>query len=402
MAADTTGYLSTSNSTVKRWSNKFQRQNFEENWWLANNFVAHATGSKGLPAQDVNAPIAMYTDLERGQIQPGEGLTTSNPEANGDRVRITWIDKTTAVRTTGNSTLRGNAGSLALGYLDVIIDQWRLATEVIGLMSSKRTAAMKKTEIRNANILKAVDYIEEDIWNSIYLGAAGHLIDLTHYSAEVHPNNYHYTEPSGDRGVPGSTEKADTVLLDYICEWFTNRANPITMMKDPRGKAMGVIVMSEAQYTDLCRDNRFWELQKDAIRPVASEKEMERHPLFYKREAYYRGLCTYSTTRVWDGSQVSATAGYTDLTNDHHGMVALGARAIGWANGGFGTEIEGTPDNVQAIFIKDTYDDYGNEVNEGLHICNGIVRQSFTRDDAAADENQSSGIFWTNVSNKSF
>ena len=313
--------------------------------------------------------------------------------------------------------LFGKEDNLSYGSLQVPIDQWRYAAKIEGAMSTQRNPMHDLTELRLNAVDRLVDFAEEDCWRGLYQGACTHLIALGHKTATQHPNLYYYDRPDAD-AVPGNLENMNTNVLDAIDLWFSNGRNPITMMKNPMDHTnYGVVVMSELQFNDLCFDNRFWELQKDALKRVMSSKERAMHPLFNGAHGYWKNLCIWKTTRVWTGEEMvqdndgNVIATFpADLAAGHHCALALGARAAAWANGGYANENMGQDKNgnVRFKFVTDPRTDYENEVNLGLLSCYGIVRADFEQDArrggndpaVARTVNQSSAVFVTNTSGR--
>jgi len=399
-AVDTTGYLASGNLAVKHWSGKIIRENYENNWWLATNFSTELTATKGRPNEDANAPIVVYNDLNRHPRENGEGTGRGG---TGDQLTIQWRNKLGATRVTGNSTLEASEAEPSYAYLKVPIDLWRIAAKQTGVMTEKRVIGANEKNLKMDLAQDAVDKMEEDVWQTAYESACYHLIDLTHKSATAHPNTYYYTNPSSGAyagSLPAETQTMGRSVLDYAVRVARNPSNPITPIKGPGGKPFWAFVMSDAQWEDAKRDDALFSIMKDAIKPISSDAEMVKHPLFYRAVFYYDSLVIYTTSRVWNMTQLTSTIKPGGATENMHGALLLGARAIGWANGGFGNEGKGEDKNGNVRFFYTPSDstDYGNLLKRGLNVVNGIVRSDFVNESDSSTKNQTSAIFWTNTS----
>ena len=402
-------YPSVGPATVKKWSRIYQRELYEKVFWLANNFSSKVTPSHArgdmVDARNVTTPIVTCDDLQKGQMPGGRSTGLFKVQGSGDRVRFIWRNRTEGERVGGNTELYGTEEELSFGYLDVPIDQWRRANKIVNPMSTQRNPMLTPDELASDHTERICEFVEEDIWSAVYHGADKNLISLGHITKTQHPNLFHANRPNSDN-VPQPNERMSAAVLNSVHLWFMNKQRPITMMRSPKNRDLfGVLVISHDQWVDLCSDTEFQRLQIDARERVADEKSRSMHPLFHGAVAYYKSLAIYPTSRVWNGEEV----GFANGTTEHHCAVALGARALFWANGGYanGEMGEDKLGNTRFQFVKDARDDYGNIFNLGVVCCMGITRADFSMDnfdenqgllDPDEFKNQSSAIFTTAIS----
>lgn len=377
-------YASDSALDRRVWSRKTQIKMNNRLFFRKTGMEVDATGSKGIPDEDLSMPIVRYDDLSEGK--------------NGARIRIPWVNQLTGAGRTTNDALEGNEEEIKFGYFDVIIDRLRHATGYEGVLSEIRNQDLNPDTAKMLLMNWAIQRREEGCWNAIYKGASAHLISAGHYSATDHPNTYYY-DNSGDvdglEGLTADVHKMDTEVLEAIIERYEDSTNPIPYV-DIDGEEMGVVVIHTKQARSLRQDTRFMQMQRDIYERTSPDGKQ--HPLHQNAKFRYMNLLIYVSNRVYTG----AGAGLTNGTSGEYGAILLGPRAIGCANGGFPNGMgtgEGGPgyDDLGNIATKYVYSDdtdYENKVKIGIDMMWADVRADFTKE-AGGTINESSAIFWT-------
>lgn len=381
-------YASDSALDRRVWSRKTQIKMNNRLFFRKMGMEVDATGSKGIPDEDLSMPVVRYDELSEGK--------------NGARIRIPWVNQLTGPGKTANNTLEGQEEEIKFGYFDVVIDRLRHATGYEGVLSEIRNQDLNPDTAKMLLMNWAIQRREEGCWNALYKGGSAHLITAGHVTAADHPNTYYY-DNSGDvdgiEGLAADVHNMDTEVLEAIIERYEDSTNPIPYI-DVEGEELGVVVIHTKQARSLRQDSRFMAMQRDIYERTSANGA---HPLHQNAKFRYMNLLIYVSNRVYTAAQASVAGGALEAgTSGEYGAVMLGPRAIGCANGGFpngmGTGESGPGydqlGNIATKFVYSDDTDYENKVKIGIDMIWADKRADFIKEEGGTI-NESSAIFWT-------